>query len=306
MEPTTIISVIIIIILAGYLLYIISGPTKPDYPSPETVVKTSPSQEKWLNDGHILSYLQYEPVFLPMVYSDGLYWVTLVLQDSYAAGNGPNKGASYRLIADTGSDIITVPSPSCTDCEGPTWMVQSGAQVKRLGFQGGQEVYYQYATAYSPTLRQNLQIGVMVSGSNNDHGPTINVFGLMNVSLQLHYITIDFRKGGILFEASPSVSLNAVTWSQFQRIPYWALPITGVQGVDWVILDTGTEFVIADQDMAVTNGFSFWVGSVQVQVPASSIRVRKALVPRSIVLGNVVMRNYNWLLDFLRMRVAIV
>lgn len=310
MEPQVIISIIILILLAGYVLYLVSSSNSTEYPSPEKVAKSAPSQQKLLNDGHILSFLQYEPAVLPMTYSDGLYWVDLVLQDQYAtAGNSTgNQPATYRLIADSASDVILVPSPNCTDCQGPRWMVQSGAQERQLKFQGGQEVYYQYATAYSPSLRQNIQIGVMGNGSNYDHGPTLNIFGLMNPALQLHYLTLDFRRSQIIFEASPSVPINtaSIAWSPLQRLPYWALPVAGVPGVDWIILDTGTEYVVVDESLNLSQGFTFLVGSTTIKVPGNVIRKKKALVPRSIVLGNIVMRNHNWLLDFLRMRVAIV
>lgn len=318
MDPHIIVVAIVIIFLIGYSIYLLTTPSTVEWSSRERPSRERRWQSANSASDHILSFLAYEPAVLPMRYSDGLYWIELILQDPYAsAGPGEaaglstvaaNQPATYRLIADTGSDLIIIPSPSCTDCQGPRWLVQSGAQVKKLDFQGGQEVYYQYAIAYSPTLRQNIQIGVMTAGStgagSGETGPAINVFGMMNPSLQLHFVTFDFRGGRILFESGPSLAPAGIVWSPLQRLPYWSLPVTGVPGVDWIILDTGTEFVVVDDGLNLPGGFNFLVGTTQVVVPANLIRKRKALVPRSIVLGNTVMRNYTWIFDFLQLRMA--
>lgn len=284
-----IVVILIIIVAVGYLLYQISA------------VQGGPTLRK---SEPLYNYLQYEPIELPIRYESDLYWIDIHLRDPY--GSVPDQ--IFSLIVDSGSDLAAIPSSACTECSGPRWTSEQASDqpIRRIQYEGGQNTSYQFAIGYSSDLRQNIQLAVMSSGSTSPDGNVINIFGLLNPSLQLHYLNIDFIQNQLRFLSSPSVDTGTLTWSPLQRLPYWAIPVSGISGVDWIILDTGSNFVIVDPRLPINGDFSFSVGTRQIRVPASLIRQQPTAIERSITVGNMVMKNYSWLFDMINQRVAIL
>lgn len=243
---------------------------------------------------------------LPIMLIDDLYWLDLYLQDPY-----DSSGNSYRLALDSGSDLITIPAVSCNNCQGPYWPTTIDSPSRSTSYQGGQDINYQLASAYCPNLQQTLQVAVMTGGSSNTDGPTINLLGLLNSTLHLTYLQLNFTSNFVRFlsttiDTIDNISISSLTFSTLRRIPYLALPINGNSLVQWCILDTGSNFCLIDPSYPLHNGFSFTVGSTTVTVDASLIRPNPALVPNSIILGNRIMRNYNWLFDLANLKVTIL
>ena len=243
---------------------------------------------------------------LPITLIDDLYWLDLYLQDPYN-----NTGNSYRLALDSGSDLITLPAASCTDCKAPYWPTAVNGPSRSTSYQGGQDINYQLASAYCPNLQQTLQVAVMIGGSSNTDGSTINLFGLLNSTLHLTYLQLNFINNFVRFLSTniDTIDNNVIanlSFSTLRKIPYLALPINSDSIVQWVILDTGSNYCLVDPSYPLHNGFSFTVGTTTVNVDSSLIRPQAALVPNSIILGNRIMRNYNWLFDLTNLRVTIL
>lgn len=243
---------------------------------------------------------------LPITLIDDLYWLDLYFQDL-----NNSTGNSYRLALDSGSDLITVPSVSCTDCKAPYWPVAVSGPSRSTSYQGGQDINYQLTSAYCPNLQQTLQVAVMTGGSSNTDGSTINLFGLLNTTLHLTYLQLNFTSNFVRFLSTniDSIDNNTIanlSFSTLRRIPYLALPVNTNTVVDYIICDTGSNFCLIDPSYPLHDGFSFTVGTTTVTVDASLIRPQAALVPNTIILGNRIMRNYNWLFDLSNLRVTIL
>lgn len=260
------------------------------------------------NNYKIKSYIDTitTDALLPIMLIDDLYWLDLYLQDPY-----DNSGSSYRMALDSGSDLITIPAASCNNCQGPYWPTSANSPSRSTSYQGGQDINYQLVSAYCPNLQQTLQVAVMVNGSSNTDGPAINLLGLLNSTLHLTYLQLNFVSNYVRFLSTTTdtignVNISSLTFSTLRRIPYLALPINSNSVVQWTILDTGSNYCLIDPSYPLHNGFSFTVGSTTVTVDASLIRPSPALVPNSIILGNRIMRNYNWLFDLANLKVTIL
>lgn len=241
-------------------------------------------------------------VALPLSLNDDLFWIDLSLTPIDVTSYN-----SYSFIVDSGSELITIPSSSCNQCDGSRWPGALTTPVRSDSYQGGQVISYRLTSGYCPTLNQNLQLAVMVNGSTNPDGTAVNLFGLLNPSLQLSYLKLDFPNLNMVFGANAiPAAANSLTWSSLHRLPYWAIPVQSMPQIEWIILDTGSNYVMIDQSYGINNTFSFNIGSQKITVTADLIRYRPALIPNSIILGNRVMRNYCWLFDILNMRVALL
>ena len=241
-------------------------------------------------------------ISLPLTLSDDLFWINLSLTPLDVTNYN-----NYNFILDSGSDLITIPSSSCDQCTGSRWPGSLTTPIKSDSYQGGQVISYQLTSGFSPTLNQNLQLAVMVDGSSNPDGVTVNLFGLLNPTLRLSYLRVDFPRLSVMFGANAIPSaVSTLTWSSLHRLPYWAIPVQFMPQIEWIILDTGSNYVMIDQSYGITSDFSFNIGNQKISVPANLIRYRPALIPNSIILGNRIMRQYCWLFDLINMRVAIL
>lgn len=80
---------------------------------------------------------------------------------------------------------------------------------------------------------------------------------------------------------------------------YISVQIPPFQGLNSVVLDSGTNFVLSP--VSFPNGFNFEAGQQKIYVPASIIRGYEINpLPNTVILGNKAMSRYRWSIDFQR------
>ena len=225
-----------------------------------------------------------------LFYSDSLYWTDFYLN------NQP-----FRMMIDTGSNLITVADNNCPNCQnGARLSTNLNNNLKSASYGGGQQINYNNQIAFADQLNQNVDVSVVQSGNNPD-GKILNILGLMNKSLKLQSLIIDFPGNAIYYNSGITPSLSA---ANLLSLPYLAIGITGIPNVHKIILDTGTNYVLTNQPYP--NGFTFAIGNKMINVDNSVIKHNDTPdAPDSIILGNMVMSQYRWEIDFVNNKVYI-
>lgn len=218
-------------------------------------------------------------------YSDGLYWINLELSNGI-----------FRSILDTGSNLVIVKGSTCTACDpGDSIPVDlTNPNYFTASYGGGQKIKYINETIYSPQFGKNIQVSVIKSGSN-PQGSVNNILGLLNSSLGINTLTLDFPNNIVKF-GDPLKRLGKFT--NLSKSVYLSFEISGYEDIKYIILDTGSNYVLSNNEFP--NGFNFSIGDLQIFVPSSLIRTGQVIAPNSIVIGNMILKNYLWEIDFVQ------
>lgn len=239
------------------------------------------------NTQKITSYIQ---TTLPIYPQDDLWWGKIPF-------GSEGTDSEFTMIIDTGSSTISLPSNICASCDGPPFIQDDGQTATgSVGYGGGQNMEYYTTSLDSPVLGNNISVSVVTNGANPG-GKVYNVLGLLNKSLALQNLIIDFPGRTIEFNNLDTSLLSGLVPSPITDNTYISVNVTGSTQISSVILDSGTNYVLTDADFP--NGFSFTLGNVDIYVPANIIRknMNRGNTGK-IVLGNYVMSKYKWYFDF--------
>lgn len=236
----------------------------------------------------IKSFLQVDNK-ASLFYEGSLYWTNFYLNNQ-----------SFTMLVDTGSNLVSVGDSNCQNCQQGARLNAISNNLRTASYGGGQNVNYTSQLAFANQLNKNIEVAIVKSG-NNPNGQILNILGLMNPSLGLSSLTIDFPGKFIAFNPNINPTNNG---KELLNLPYLAIQITGIQNVDKIILDTGTNYVLTTQNYP--SGFNFNIGDKNIVVDGSVIRQNNnSDLPNSIVIGNMVMSKYRWDIDFINRKIYV-
>lgn len=228
------------------------------------------------------SYLQSS---LPIYKKDDLWW-----------GRIPFNGGEFEMIIDTGSSTISLASDICSTCFGPPFIQNKGQKsTQSVSYGGGQKMEYYIETVNSPILGANIQASIVTSGAN-PQGKVYNILGLLNRSLALKTLMIDFPNKNMEFNGPKPVNFTGSP-SPIKDNIFITVDVTGSDEISSVIIDSGTNYVLTDAYFP--NGFSFYLGDTEIYIPSNIIHKNVASGnSKRIILGNYILDKYKWYFDF--------
>jgi hypothetical protein len=231
----------------------------------------------------IISYIQTS---LLMYKNDDLWWT-----------NVPFNGANFAMIIDTGSSTISLPSDICSVCDGPPFIKDMGQKATgNVTYGGGQKMQYYTATVNSPVLGNNISASIVTSGTNPD-GKVYNVLGLLNRSLSLKNLILDFPNKMMELNTLDPSKITGLIPSPITDNGNISVNVSGSNEISTVIIDSGTNYVLTDASFP--NGFSFTLGNTDIYVPANIIRKNVSSGNAGkVILGNYILEKYKWYFDF--------
>ena len=237
------------------------------------LILSRPKQEK------VTSYIE---TFLQLFQEDRV-WKTYLTLD----------GQSYKMLIDTGSTLISIPSTSCGNCEGPqfTSPVETTGTV---GYGGGQNMDYGTKEMFCEQLNRSVSVSVVNNG-NNPNGQVLNVFGLLNSSLNLSTLSLNFPSKQMSLDGS--LEMSGIPTPLFEST-YLSVQVQfSFQGINInsVIIDTGTNYVLSDYTFP--EGLVMTFGKTQVMIPGGLIQKTDRKLGSSIILGYLVLEKYRWEFD---------
>jgi hypothetical protein len=223
-------------------------------------------------------------ISLPLYFQDDLWWTELTVA-----------GKKFPVIIDTGSSWLTLPNITCAKCQGPSYLNETINSTSNLSYGGGQTITYETKPLYIEEFGQTVNVSIISDGSN-PNGTVKSVLGLLNPTLGLQSVILDFPGHQLLFnpDLSALVGGTAIDTNRFisVRIPPY-------QGVNSVVLDSGTNFILSP--ISFPDGFNFQAGRQQIYVPNALIRSYEINpLPTTVILGNKAMSNYRWEIDLRR------
>ena len=216
-------------------------------------------------------------------YKDSLYWVDLILNNQ-----------NFNSMIDTGSNLVVVKGDTCEACTPGSSLPVNRTNPNYLtaSYGGGQDIKYIQESIFSPQFGKEIEVSVVKSGSN-PQGYVQNILGLLNSSLGLETLTLDFPNMQILFNNSLS---RQGTPADLLSIPYLSFAISHYEDINMIILDTGSNFVMSN--IPFPDGFRFVVGNMEIVVPPELIKTGQNITPHSVVIGNLILSKYKWEIDF--------
>ncbi len=227
----------------------------------------------------IVSYVE---TFLQLFQED-LVWKTYLTLD----------GQSYKMLIDTGSTLISIPSTLCGNCEGPSFAppIETSGEV---GYGGGQSMDYGTKEMFCEQLGRNISVSIVNSGTN-PLGKVLNVLGLLNKSLNLSTLSLDFPNkhmtlDGNLIRDGISTPILESTYLSVQ-VQFSKEGNT----INEVIIDTGTNYVLSDYSFP--EGLMMTIGKTQITIPGTIIRKADHKLGSSIILGYFILEKYKWEFD---------
>lgn len=230
---------------------------------------------------------------LPLTYSDDLWWTEIT-----------SNGQKFPVLVDTGSGYLTLPNVTCSTCTGPNFLNLPVTDTQSLTYGGGQEIKFETRSIMIDEIGHPVNVSVITSGTN-PNGPVRSVLGLLTPSLGIQTLTLDFPNRQLILNPNLSAYTNGtpITTNRYLAVQ---LNTTGITTsiVSTVILDSGTNYVLSSASFP--DGFNFTVGSQVINVSPELIRNYEGTpIPGSVVLGNKVMSNYRWQIDFQRKQIWI-
>lgn len=223
-------------------------------------------------------------ISLPLFFKEDLWWAELTVNDQ-----------KFPVIIDTGSSWLTLPNVTCTKCQGPNYLNESITSTSALTYGGGQEINYQLRPLYVEEFGRVVNVSVIANGTNGQDSVK-SVLGLLNSSLGLDSVILDFPGKQLILNPDLSAQTRG-TPIETQR--FISVKIPTYQGVNSVVLDSGTNFILSP--ITFTNGFNFEAGSQIIYVPNSIIRNYEINpLSNTVILGNKAMSQYRWEIDFRR------
>jgi hypothetical protein len=220
---------------------------------------------------------------IPIYSKDDLWFANISFDDNN----------TYEMLIDTGSSVISLPSSSCSSCTGPPFVSLSKTGSENdVQYGGGQSIRTMMTKMNSPLLGNNLDVSIVTDGSN-PQGKVLNILGLLNPSLNIKTLTLDFPNKRVLLNGP--LILETIP-ARMKRTTNINVTVSGLEGISSVILDTGTNYVLSQKSFP--QGFSMMIGNVNIFVPGESIQVSSNEKSDTIILGNHILAKYKWEFDF--------